>query len=117
MTDDRGAKRDRMRLMNLAKKLGGAIEITGVSRIVLGVTALGSRKDAIRADVDKACADKTTKGGQTMREQSVDRDHQPGIASENRVLGYGYAVDNHFRLNLAEDPHQLVLIFDIAPDH
>lgn len=58
VTDDGRSQRHRLLIVDLTKQFATPLQVFRVGKIVFGIHAFGSRKDAIRTDVDKTRAGK-----------------------------------------------------------
>ena len=80
--------------------LGLAIQVGGVGGIVLGVIALGSGENAVRAEVDQPCAELSASLGQAVGEIGVDAAHQSLVAGRVVLFDEPYTIDYCVRLHL-----------------
>src|SRR3546814_7140367 len=81
VADDRGAQRDRVRLVDhLAPALAGAVEVESIGRILLAIVTARAVEDAVGTDVDEPRTGDAAQSRSAMREQRVDRyrvEHAP----------------------------------------
>src|SRR3546814_13630576 len=74
VADDRGAQRDRVRLVDhLAPALAGAVEVESIGRILLAIVTARAVEAAVGTDVDEPRPGDAAQSRQAMREQRVDR--------------------------------------------
>ena len=82
----------------VARRLAGAIDRTGIDRVVLGVGAhLGAVEDVVRGKMDEGGADLAARIGQRGRAVAVDREGHVGLAFGLVDRGIGGGVDDDVR--------------------